>query len=130
MARKAGLDSALPRAFLRHLPGYLKSEAEVAMLAHLADALGDTQMSVRVGKAAVARGMNLAYYAYPVQALPQYTPLRKPPEPAVILGIARQESEFNTSTLSGPALAASCKSCRSPRTTSAGTTRSSATFPG
>jgi soluble lytic murein transglycosylase len=101
VARKAGLDSALPRAFLRHLPGYLKSEAEVAMLAHLADTLGDTQMSVRVGKAAVARGMNLAYYAYPVRALPQYTPLRKPPEPAVILGIARQESEFNTLTLSG-----------------------------
>src|SRR5262245_48440937 len=101
VARKAGLDSALPRAFLRHLPTYLKSEAEVAMLAHLADALGDTQMSVRVGKAAVGRGMNLAYYAYPVRALPQYTPLRKPPEPAVILGIARQESEFNTLTLSG-----------------------------
>jgi peptidoglycan lytic transglycosylase len=101
VARKAGLDAALPRAFLRHLPNYLKSEAEVAMLAHLADALGDTQMSVRVGKAAIGRGMNLAYYAYPVRALPQYTPLRKPPEPAVILGIARQEGEFNSLTLSG-----------------------------
>jgi soluble lytic murein transglycosylase len=101
VARKAGLDSALARAFLRHLPNYMKSEAEVAMLAHLADALGDAQMSVRVGKAAVARGMNLAYYAYPVRSLPQYTPLRRPPEPAVILGIARQESEFNTLTLSG-----------------------------
>jgi peptidoglycan lytic transglycosylase len=101
VARKAGLDVALPRAFLRHLPNYLKSEAEVAMLAHLADALGDAQMSVRVGKAAIGRGMNLAYYAYPVRALPQYTPLRKPPEPAVILGIARQESEFNSLTLSG-----------------------------
>jgi len=101
VARKAGLDAALSRAFLRHLPTYLKSEAEVAMLAHLADALGDAQMSVRVGKAAIARGMNLAYYAYPVRALPQYTPLRKPPEPAVILGIARQESEFNSLTLSG-----------------------------
>ena len=101
IARRAQLDSALPRAFLRHLPTYMKSEAEVAMLAHLAEALGDTQMSVRVGKAAVARSMNLAYYAYPVHSLPQYTPLRKPPEPAVILGIARQESEFNTLTLSG-----------------------------
>jgi soluble lytic murein transglycosylase len=36
-----------------------------------------------------------------VHSLPQYTPLRKPPEPAVILGIARQESEFNSLTLSG-----------------------------
>jgi soluble lytic murein transglycosylase len=101
VARKAGLDVSLARAFLRHLPYYFKSEAQIAMLAHLADALGDTQMSVRVGKAGIARGMNLAYYAYPVHGLPQYTPLRKPPEPAFILGIARQESEFNTLTLSG-----------------------------
>jgi soluble lytic murein transglycosylase len=80
---------------------HLATEAEVAMLAHLAHALGDTQGSLRIGKAGIARGMNLVYYAYPLHGLPQYTPLRNPPEPAVILGIARQESEFNTTTLSG-----------------------------
>ncbi|HJU29985.1 MAG TPA: transglycosylase SLT domain-containing protein [Hyphomicrobiaceae bacterium] len=101
VARKAGLDVSVPRAFLHHLRAYMKSEAEVAMVAHLAEALGDTQTSVRIGKAGIARGFNLIYYAYPVHSLPTYTPLRKPPEPAVILGIARQESEFNSLTLSG-----------------------------
>ena len=48
-----------------HLRNHLKSEAEVAMLAHLAEALGDTQMAVRIGKTAIARGLNLFYYAYP-----------------------------------------------------------------
>jgi soluble lytic murein transglycosylase len=101
VARKAGLDISLARAFLVHLRRQLATEAEVAMLAHLAHALGDTQGSLRIGKAGIARGMNLVYYAYPLHGLPQYTPLRNPPEPAVILGIARQESEFNTTTLSG-----------------------------
>jgi soluble lytic murein transglycosylase len=101
IARKAGLDISLSRAFLHHLRAYLKSEAEVAMVAHLSEALGDTQTAVRIGKAAIARGLNLVYYAYPIHSLPTYTPLRKPPEPAFILGIARQESEFNSVTLSG-----------------------------
>jgi soluble lytic murein transglycosylase len=101
IARKAGLDISLSRAFLYHLRNTLKSEAEVAMLAHLAEALGDTQTAVRIGKSAIARGLNLVYYAYPIHSLPAYTPLRKPPEPAFILGIARQESEFNSLTLSG-----------------------------
>jgi peptidoglycan lytic transglycosylase len=101
VARKAGLDLSLTRSFLYHLRHHLQTEAEVAMVAHLAEALGDTQASVRIGKTAIARGMNLVYYAYPIHSLPQYTPLRQPPEPAVILGIARQESEFNTTTLSG-----------------------------
>jgi soluble lytic murein transglycosylase len=101
LARKAGLDVSLARAFLVYLRFHLKGEAEVAMLAHLAEALGDTQMAVRIGKAGIARGLNLVYYAYPIHSLPAYTPLRKPPEPAVIFGIARQESEFNSLTLSG-----------------------------
>ena len=101
IARKAGLDISLVRAFLNHLRYHLKTEAEVAMVAHLAEALGDTQSAVRIGKIAIARGMNLIYYAYPIHSLPAYTPLRKPPEPAFILGIARQESEFNSLTLSG-----------------------------
>jgi soluble lytic murein transglycosylase len=102
IARKAGLDNSVVRAFLNHLRHHLTAEAEVAMLAHLSQSLGDQLMAVRIGKIAIARGQNLIYYAYPVQGLPAYKPLRHPPEPAVILGIARQESEFDQSTLSGP----------------------------
>ncbi|MFZ1103990.1 MAG: transglycosylase SLT domain-containing protein [Hyphomicrobiaceae bacterium] len=100
IADKAGLDHALVRAFLVQLRTHMRSEAEVAMLAHLAEEIGDTQMAVRIGKYGVAKGFNLIYYAYPVHRLPAYRPLRRPPETAVILGIARQESEFNTTTMS------------------------------
>jgi soluble lytic murein transglycosylase len=44
--------------------------------------------------------MNLIYYAYPLHAFPEYKPLRKPPEDAFLLSVARQESEFNTQTVS------------------------------
>jgi soluble lytic murein transglycosylase len=101
IADKAGLDRSIVRAFLSHLRFHFKTEAEAAMLAHLAEAMGDTQMAIRIGKTAVGRGLNLLYYAYPVHRLPAYTPLRRPAETAFILGIARQESEFNTTTLSG-----------------------------
>jgi soluble lytic murein transglycosylase len=101
IAHKAGLDRHLVRTLLIQLRVHLTTEAELAMLAHLAEALGDTQIAVRIGKHGVARGFNLIYYAYPVHRLPAYTPLRRPPETALILGIARQESEFNTATMSG-----------------------------
>ncbi len=101
IARKAGINNVLVRAFISELQRYFETEAEVAMVAHLAEALGDTQMALRVGKAAVARGMNLLYYSYPIHAFPAYDPLRTPPEPALLLALARQESEFNGSIMSG-----------------------------
>ena len=101
LARKAGLDISITRAFLNHLARHLKSEAEVAMVAHLAEAFGDTQTAVRIGKVGIARGFNMISYAYPVHPMPGYNSLRAPPETALLLGIARQESEFNTLTVSG-----------------------------
>jgi soluble lytic murein transglycosylase len=98
---KTGVDRSLVRSFLIQLRVHMKTEAEVAMLAHLAETLGDTQIAVRVGKYGVAQGFNLIYYAYPVHRLPAYTPLRRPPETAFLLAIARQESEFDMTTLSG-----------------------------
>lgn len=102
IAKSAGLDVSIPRSFLVQLRLFhLKSEAESAMVAHLAEAIGDTQSAVRAAKAAIARGHNLYYYAYPVHPFPAYTPLRKPPETAMLLGLARQETEFNTLIVSG-----------------------------
>lgn len=101
VARKASLDRNLLQGFIVHLRSVFASEAEVAMVAHLAEAVGDTQMAVRTGKAAISDRKNLLYYAYPVHSFPAYTPLRKPPETAFLLGIARQETEFNIQTVSG-----------------------------
>jgi peptidoglycan lytic transglycosylase len=58
-------------------------------------------MSLRVAKSAIARGQNLITYGYPVHVFPAYTPLRQPPELPFLLGIARQETEFDTSIVSG-----------------------------
>lgn len=101
IAGKVGLDRHIQRAFINGLQQYFQTEGEVALVAHLAQALGDTQLALRVGKAGVARGMNLIYYSYPIHALPAYKPLRTPPETALLLGLARQESEFGTHVVSG-----------------------------
>lgn len=101
IARKAGLDAFIVRNFLAHLRTQMDSEAKVALLANLAEALGDTQSALRIGKAAIARGQNMMAFAYPVHPFPAYTPLRTPPEAAMLLAIARQETEFNRLTVSG-----------------------------
>ncbi len=101
IARRSGLDQSVTRALLVALRNASTSEPEHAMIAHLAEAIGDTQMSVRLAKASVARGFNLVTYAYPIHPMPAYQPLRTPPEPAFLLGVARQESEFAQTTKSG-----------------------------
>lgn len=100
MADKAGLGRNITRPFLANLGNLAESEGEVALVAHLARELGDTQQSLRIGKKGIAQGFNLVYYAYPLHAFPDYVPLREPPEPAFMLSIARQESEFNTQIVS------------------------------
>jgi soluble lytic murein transglycosylase len=101
VARKAGLNYSIPRIMFQRLHTLDDSEAWAGLVAHLARSIGDTQSAVRIGKQAIARGQNLTYYSYPVQALPDYKPLRAPPEPAVLFGLARQETEFNSDTVSG-----------------------------
>lgn len=101
LARKAGLSREYTRGFLTSLRIGLPSEAEAGMVAHLAEAIGDTQMSLRIAKAGIARGQNLITYGYPVHPFPSYKPLRTPPETAFLLGIARQETEFESQTVSG-----------------------------
>jgi soluble lytic murein transglycosylase len=100
LASKASLGRTVTRVFLLNLAKIEKNEAWAAMAAHLARVTGDTQTAVRIGKASIASGQNMIYYSYPVHALPKYTPLRPPPETAMMLGLARQETEFNSDTIS------------------------------
>ena len=100
LAHKAGLDRNLFVGLVAGVRNYLKTEGEMALLAELAASLGDPQTSLRVGKTAIARGMNLLLYAYPIDPFPDYEPIRPPPETAMLLGITRQETEFNTAIIS------------------------------
>jgi soluble lytic murein transglycosylase len=101
LARKANLSREITRTFLAGLRNEAKSEAEVGMVAYLADALGDPQMSLRIAKVAIGKNQNLLAYGYPLKPFPGYKPLRAPPELALLLGLARQETEFESQTVSG-----------------------------
>ena len=84
------------RRFLYHYRRYYKTEDEMVLAAHLAKSIGDTQLAVRTAKTGMGRGFNLTHYAYPTHAFPDFKPLRPSPEKAMLYGLARQESEFNT----------------------------------
>jgi soluble lytic murein transglycosylase len=86
--------------FFSHVGRQLKTAGQFTLVAQIARALGDGQLEVRFGKMAIARGHNLYIYAYPIDLLPNYDPLREPVERAMLLAIARQESEFDTSIVS------------------------------
>ena len=101
LSRKSNLDRWVTRALLNRLSQTLDNEAEQGLLAHLAEALGDTQMAVKIGKAAVARGFNLLLYSYPIHGMPAYPALRPAIEPALMLAITRQETEFDKTIVSG-----------------------------
>ncbi|MBI1386210.1 MAG: transglycosylase SLT domain-containing protein [Rhizobiales bacterium] len=99
--RAVALASAAGRAdvarlLLTDIRGASEDGPELALLAHLATRLGDIQMGVRIAKKGLFHGHKVVYWAYPVDRLPDYEPLRAPPEEAILYAIARQESEFNT----------------------------------
>lgn len=101
VARKSGLEPMVQRLLVTALKNYFDNETDVAMTAHLADAIGDAQLALRISKTAIAKGQNMLIYAYPVHTYPSFTPLSPPPETAFLLGITRQETEFNKDTVSG-----------------------------
>lgn len=101
IAHKAKLSREYTRAFFISLLDGQPSEAEAGMVAHLAILLDDDQMSLRIGKAAIAKGHNLIMYSYPLHAFPAFDPLSEPPEMPFLLGITRQETEFEPNTVSG-----------------------------
>ncbi|MBS0243176.1 MAG: lytic transglycosylase domain-containing protein, partial [Proteobacteria bacterium] len=100
LAQRAGLDRNIVIGLFAGARNYLKTEGEMVLLAETAASLGDTQTSLRIAKAAIAKGLNLITYAYPVDTFPIYDPIRPPPETALLLGVARQESEFHVQTVS------------------------------
>lgn len=68
------------------------------LLAQLMGSVGDPAMSVRVAKNASYGGINLVSYLHPVLAIPNFG--QNAPEPALVLGLTRQESEFDPTAVS------------------------------
>lgn len=85
--------SSLAGRFVSALSYSLKSPGEYDLLAQLAEGLSLPHVAVRVGKVALSRDVPLLDAAYPLDNFP--IPRNPLVEPALLGGLARQESEFN-----------------------------------
>jgi soluble lytic murein transglycosylase len=80
------------RAFVLALDDILPTVQEQAMLVDLARGYGDQDTSMKVVRTAAQRGFLLADRGYPHRTPPA---VERAPEPALVLGITRQESGFD-----------------------------------
>jgi len=82
-------------AFIWPMARAWNDRAHLAAAAALLWDAGGPAMAVKLAKAAGARGIDIDNYGYPVKALPRFRHLGPPLEEPVLLGLIRQESEFN-----------------------------------
>ena len=86
------------RAFALHLDDTVPTTVEAAMLIDAIRDYGDQDTSMKAARAAATRGLILADRAYPLRTPPS---VQGAPEPALVLGVTRQESGFDPSVRSG-----------------------------
>ena len=95
VALASDMERVTPQFFLA-LARTLKNPGEVVLLAELAKALGNQQISLRLAKIAFNRDLPVGDYALPLGVLPQFKSLLADRvDPALVHALSRQESEFN-----------------------------------
>jgi soluble lytic murein transglycosylase len=67
----------------------------LSALGELAEQYEDARGMLHLGKAALARGLPLDYYAFPTVGVPRYSPIGPGIESAMLFAIIRQESAFD-----------------------------------
>ncbi|HTP77363.1 MAG TPA: lytic transglycosylase domain-containing protein [Rhizomicrobium sp.] len=72
----------------------------VKILAQTMVDLGFREIAVRIGKTASYAGMPMLTFTHPVIPLPPYTVAGTAPDPALVLGLIRQETEFDPDSVS------------------------------
>jgi len=80
--------------FLNHIDDRLETETEHQMLFDIGASFLEMRAAVRSGKAGLSKGLIAPAAVFPVYALPP-SPRTGSAEPALVLALARQESEFN-----------------------------------
>lgn len=83
----------------RYLGETLEAPSDIALLAQLAEARGDYQLALQIGKFAANRGLAVDGVAFSMAALPDYLDSDHV-ELALIFAVARQESAFNNEAMS------------------------------
>ena len=90
-------ERALAISLMASIGGDIDDVGTLSALGELAEKYGDARGMLHLGKAALARGLPLDYYAFPAVGVPRYSPV----EPgvdidrAMLFAIIRQESAFN-----------------------------------
>jgi soluble lytic murein transglycosylase len=82
--------------FLWPIAKRLKSEKEMSAAASIVWDNGGPFMAVRLAKAASSHGVDIDHWGYPVRAMPDWKPMGPKVERALVYGVTRQESEFNS----------------------------------
>jgi peptidoglycan lytic transglycosylase len=67
----------------------------LSALGELAEQREDARGMLHMGKAALARGLPLEYYAFPAVGVPRYSPIASGIDNAIVFAIIRQESMFD-----------------------------------
>ncbi len=91
-------DRSTARQFALAIATDTTDPKRLSMLAETVAATGDQALSVRVAKNASYNEVYLQPYLHPVVAMPKVK--GSAPEAALVLGLARQESEFDTGAVS------------------------------
>jgi soluble lytic murein transglycosylase len=83
-------------SFLWAIAGRFKSKDEMNAAGEIAAGLGGPAIAVRLAKLAGQKGVDIDHWGYPTKALPNWKAIGKPVEKALVYGLSRQESEFDT----------------------------------
>jgi soluble lytic murein transglycosylase len=82
--------------FLYSIASRFKTVDEMNAAADIVHDLGGTTNALQLAKLAGQFKVDIDSWAYPIRGLPNWSQIGKPVEKALVFGLARQESEFNT----------------------------------
>jgi soluble lytic murein transglycosylase len=91
---------SLLRDFAVHDVDAYGDPRHIKLLAEDLTRMGFKEVAVRVAKEASYSGVSLPAYSHPVISIPGYAGPGTPPETALVLGIIRQETEFDPDSVS------------------------------
>ena len=83
------------RAFVTDLAEESADVAGLVALGELTGRQNDARAMLQIGKEALARGLELDHYAFPVIGIPQHSPIGPAIERSIIYSVARTESAFD-----------------------------------
>ena len=86
--------------FMADLGDKLDDLGALSALGELTEQHQDARSMLQLGKAALARGLPLDYYAFPTVGVPRYSPIGPGIDTAMVFAIIRQESAFDPADLS------------------------------